>query len=325
MLDVVAEQRPAGARAALVGQPDAARVDEPRRARRRPVELDVRVPADDDVRVDARERRADGLVRRDPREDLLVVRRRRVAEDDARRGRRARARPSAASRRRARASRRRGARRTTGRASLSGREDVALAVAAEEASRRPSRSRSTHSTWNGPQRTSPPTTISSTSAAVDVREHRLERGQVPVDVVERGDPHGATRLATCRSTRSVVVGLERQLVRNAPSTAPRAPVRRRRGRAPDSPSRRRRSASDGSRPRGSARSRRRARAPGPRRRAWENDAETTSPAPRGTGTATSTSLGAGAEARKRVDDALGPVLGVDDLGRVRRSPRTFVL
>ena len=48
------------------------------------------------------------------------------------------------------------------------------------------------STGHGPMIVSPTTTIASTSLALDLREHGLERRQVPVDVADRRDAHGAT-------------------------------------------------------------------------------------------------------------------------------------
>ena len=47
-----------------------------------PLELDVRVPADDDPLLDAFERRPEALVGRDLGQDLVVVARRAVAVED---------------------------------------------------------------------------------------------------------------------------------------------------------------------------------------------------------------------------------------------------
>ena len=47
-----------------------------------PLELDVRVPADDDPLLDALERGPEALVRRDLGQDLVVVARRAVAVED---------------------------------------------------------------------------------------------------------------------------------------------------------------------------------------------------------------------------------------------------
>ena len=47
-----------------------------------PLELDVRVPADDDPLLDALERRPEALVGRDLGQDLVVVARRAVAVED---------------------------------------------------------------------------------------------------------------------------------------------------------------------------------------------------------------------------------------------------
>ena len=53
------------------------------------------------------------------------------------------------------------------------------------------RIRSIVSAGIGPAATSPPNTIRSTPAALDVRQHGVERRDVAVDVVERRDPHVA--------------------------------------------------------------------------------------------------------------------------------------
>ena len=60
---VRAEHRPVRAAPALIRQAHAAGVDEPGDAGHLPVLLDVRVAADDDIRVDARERGDHVLVR----------------------------------------------------------------------------------------------------------------------------------------------------------------------------------------------------------------------------------------------------------------------
>ena len=81
-LDVRVEKRPERSRLALIGKPDAAGIHEPRSVRHAAVELDVRVPAHDDVGVNPRERRGDLVVRGEARQVLFVGVRRGVAEDD---------------------------------------------------------------------------------------------------------------------------------------------------------------------------------------------------------------------------------------------------
>ena len=51
-----------------------------------------------------------------------------------------------------------------------------------------SRTRSRHSCACGPKQMSPRQTTRSSSCALEVGEHRVERGQVPVDVGDQGDP-----------------------------------------------------------------------------------------------------------------------------------------
>ena len=139
--------------------------------------------------------------------------------------------------------------------------------------------------------------------AAHLGEHRLERRQVAVDVVERGDPHldppppaAATRLAAVQ---------------------PRA--RRRRRRAPGSPRRRTRSASAGTRRRGcdaiAAESSASSSGTSSRRNVVETGASG-----RSRNVVDDLDLvGAGAEARERVDEPLEPVV------RARRSPSGVAL
>ena len=80
-LHVRPEQRPVRARPRLVGHADAAGVDQAL-ARDPPVELDVRVAADDDRLLDPDKRRRHPLLGRDRGQDLLVASRRAVTEED---------------------------------------------------------------------------------------------------------------------------------------------------------------------------------------------------------------------------------------------------
>src|SRR5207244_10552453 len=79
-LDVRPQERPVRAGLVLERHPDAARVDETLPAGRA-IELDVGVAADDGARVDTLKHRRDLVVRREPRNELLVAARSRVAEE----------------------------------------------------------------------------------------------------------------------------------------------------------------------------------------------------------------------------------------------------
>src|SRR4051794_30667456 len=81
-LPVLEVEGPVRARLVVVGPADAAGVDDALAADR-PLELHVRVPADDDVGVDVLEQEGDALLGRALREDVEVVARRRVHVEDA--------------------------------------------------------------------------------------------------------------------------------------------------------------------------------------------------------------------------------------------------
>src|SRR5207302_2216543 len=78
-LDLGPEQSPVRTRLVLVRHADAAGVDDPN-VTDRPVELHVRVTADDDIRVDTLECAQPALVGADARQQVVVAARRRVTE-----------------------------------------------------------------------------------------------------------------------------------------------------------------------------------------------------------------------------------------------------
>ena len=211
-ISIAVDDGPERAGPALVGHADAARVREAD-----PVdladELDVRVPADDETLLHPGERGPEPLVRRDARQDLVVVARRAVAvEHAAQRERRAGARAGT----RARADR--GARRPSprgppGRAATRGRRSRA---------RRPRRDRRAcreHSRGKGPATTSPPTTISSTSSVETSASTASSAGRLPCTSLRT-----ATRIVSPR-WRAQGDGWDRRRAGAA---------RRRRRRGPDS-------------------------------------------------------------------------------------------
>ncbi len=233
------------------------------------VVLHVRVPADEDVRVDRLRVAHELVVRGDPRVDRLVGVRGRVADEHA-------PRPSMSS---SSVSGQRGDDRKTGGSEAVGVPGAQLPVAvaaldrprdrrfrARCARRRLTR-RSTTSTGHGPLKRVACDDDLVDALALDLGEHRLERWEIAVDVADRGDAHGA-RLPREREARPGADEVERRAVRAG----------------------RTRSASAGSPLRGYARSPRRARPRAPRRRHALNDVDTTSSGRSRNWYATSTSL-----------------------------------